>query len=192
MSDNEPQIILEEVFSQSSSNNSEHIEVELSNNLINYNTKEIENCNLDIPCEDHINDHCESICDNLHNIDNSEIYLNNSNINCVPTILDSNLIIVNLNGDLEIKLKKIFKLLQYVNIILIQSCNSNKDKYFRKFAKIKLTNLFALISENYAPIYQYIVSKNIDDCNLFEYTDLIDYTIHSITDLFPRDLVIVF
>ena len=37
-------------------------------------------------------------------------------LDCLPTISDSNTITVSLNSDLELNLKKIFKLLQYINI----------------------------------------------------------------------------
>ena len=113
-------------------------------------------------------------------------------LDCFPTISDSNTITVSLNSDLELNLKKIFKLLQYINIILIQSCNSYKDKYFREFAKIKLTNLFTLVNENYSPIYSHIISPLTEQTEIdnilssLVYTDLLEYSIKNYIELLRR------
>ena len=190
--DDNSEIILEEVFSQSSCNSENNTDPALCHNLINFSNQNDNHKDLHHVHTNHMHTHDTDIQDEYHtHADHTHpdhIHL----LDCLPTISDSNTITVSLNSDLELNLKKIFKLLQYINIILIQSCNSYKDNYFREFTKIKLTNLFTLVNENYSPIYSHIISPLTEQTEIdniissLQYSDLLEYSIQNYIELLRR------
>ena len=192
--DDNSEIILEEVFSQSSYNSDNNIDTALCHNLINFNNQNTEHTHPDHTHGNHT--HADHLCIDHTHADHpciDDTHADHTHLlDCLPTISDSNTITVSLNSDLELNLKKIFKLLQYINIILIQSCNSYKDKYFREFTKIKLTNLFTLVNENYSPIYSHIISPLTEQTEIdniltsLVYTDLLEYSIQNYIELLRR------
>lgn len=193
--DNNSEIILEEVFSQSSSNSENNTDPSLCHNLINFNNKNSKDTDLYNIHTNHIdtNDTYNKCSDIKNEYHTCERYSDNIHIlDCTPIISDSNTITISLNSNLELNLKKIFKLLQYINILLIQSCNSYKDKYFRKFTKNKLINLFTLVNENYSLIYTHIINPLTEQTEIdniissLQYLDLLEYSIQNYIELLRR------
>ena len=192
MCDNNSEIILENVFSESSYNSD--IDPLLCNNLINFNNQTNTHAQTDHTHTDHTHtDHTHTDHTHPPHIQTDHLCTDTSHLlDCFPTISDSNTITVSLNSDLEINLKKIFKLIQYINIILINSSNSYRDKYFREFTKIKLTNLFTLVNEKYSPIYSHIISPLTEQTEIdniltsLEYVDLLEYSVQNYIELLRR------